>query len=407
MPASPSHMSGAPFAIRAETPVIRKCLNSYKDGVDAGNTSIMVPSDFMNTLKIFETYVLAEKKDYERKIEAFHSKIRALEEQLSREQISNSEERKNLKAQTKTERRLLQSRVADLETELKIAQDRIRRLDEVRADAPESDRLRSEQLSTKTRAEELERQLSALRDEYAKSSQMEDEHRAKMEQYIRELMADSQRYQGECHTLTERLDRLTRELETQRQRGRDLDRQNDHSTQVQDITKQKLANKEQEISTLSQTLERVGREKKSLQESAAHLQRQKDQLQGELERRQAEISRLKDWIASAKSSAPVDGKQLQTDLAKQKENFEAKKKREASAEEKPLEDVNLSLMFKVNKLESIVREQNAKLLAAERASSLGPADDVFSLMRARPDQGEWLEPLVVSDQFLLSRSPAN
>lgn len=420
MPASPSHMSGAPFPIKSENTTSKKCLNAYKDSAEPCNTSITVPSDFMSTLKVFETYVLSEKKTYEKKIDDFHGKMRALEEQLSREIATNAEERKQSKAQFKAERRQLQSRITDLETELKIAQDRIRRLDELRRDAdiknPDSDRSRADQLATKTRAEELDRQLTALRDEYAKSSQMEEEHRTKMEQYVRELMADSQRYQGECHTLTERLDRLTRELEAQKQRGRDLDRQNDHSTQVQEILKQKLANKEQEISTLQQTLDRVTREKKAVTESSGHLQRQKDQLQGELERRQAEISRLKDWIASAKSSTAVDSKQVHNDLvaiSKQKENFETseKKKRDHSGDDKPLEDVNLSLMFKVNKLESIVREQNAKLLAAERASSIGPgSDDVFALIRGRPnDHCDWLEPLVVSDQFLLTaaRPPAN
>jgi chromosome segregation ATPase len=260
--------------------------------------SITVPSNFMTTLKVFETYVLSEKKAYEKKIDDFHAKMRVLEEQLSRELATNSEERKQAKAQFKAERRQLQARITDLETELKVAQDRIRRLDELRRDAdaknPDSDRSRADQLATKSRAEELERQLGALREEYSKASLMEDEHRGKMEQYVRELMADSQRYQGECHTLTERLDRLTRELETQKQRGRDLDRQNDHSTQVQEILKQKLANKEQETATLQQTLERVSREKKAAAENGALLQRQKDQLQGELERRQAEISRLKD-----------------------------------------------------------------------------------------------------------------
>ena len=377
---------------------------------------MVIPSDLLSTLKIFETYVQGEKKEYERRIDDFHVRIRSLEESLSRERASFGEERRTMKASWKSDKKSLQARIGELEETVRSANEQVAQLSLLDPRSNENEKLRTELFASRARAEEAETQLASLRDEYMQSCSIDEEHRNKMEKYVKELMADSQAYQKECQSLTERIDRLARESESLRQKARDADREKDHTAQVVELLRQKLAAKDLEISSITSSLDKLTKEKKVLSDSISAALRQKESAESELERKSAEVSRLKDWLSLAKSESSEEKLKLKQDLAaltRQKENLEiseknAKKKlaetenkvAQLTDEDRPMEDVNLSLMFKVNKLEHIIKEQNAKLLMAEKTG-----DDVFACLKVTESKNsEWLEPLVVSNQFIANKS---
>ena len=389
-----------------------------------------LPIEIASSLRAFETYVNGEKREYERRMTELHVRVRGLEDQIAQERVTASEERKQIKSSTKQEKKALKIKIQTLESEVLAAKEKMRQsfLSQI-GDHPEQERLLKDLATARDRAASLETQLSAIQSEYSQSTLMEEAHRTKMDGYVKQLMGDSKKYQEECGELGEKLDRVTKDLESARLKARELERDKEHNIQLQEILKQKVAAKEQEFVALQQSQDILAREHLQVSEQQRIAVQQREELKQDLAKKQGEVTRLKEWLSSAKAAAinPAEAARLKDDLAtltKQKESLEQSEKeaREALQEseqrfnelqvseenDKPVEDANLSLMFKVNKLEALVREQSAKLLAAERVASVPEGEDVFACLRGEKsprEEADWLEPLVVSDQFLKALPP--
>ena len=203
----------------------------------------------------------------------------------------------------------------------------------------------------------LRRELESVRRDFATSAALEEEHREKMDGYVKALMAEVEKLQSELAGITDKYSNVVRELEFSRTRQKELDKDKERETQMNEILKNKLNSKDLELGNLNSLVDRLQREKAKLKDDLDTLNRS---------------------MHARSSPAPSE------------------------------EEVDLGLMFKVNRLEAIVREQNAKLIANERSKNTNAStEDVFACLRnptfnahtprtprtPASSTKEWLEPL--------------
>ena len=204
--------------------------------------------------------------------------IKQIEDALLKER----EERKALKTQLKAEKK-----------QVEVLNERVKQLEAGRLEQKQVER---EITNRGKEIELLHNEISELRQEKILSEQLDEEHSAKMKVYTQDLMATSAKYQQDILSLIGKNERLVKEIEVLKAKGAELERLNAHSDQVQDVLNRKVLAKDTEIASLTSQIEKISKEKKSVQDQLVDRS-----AKGQTEALQSRLRDLESLVASQKT----------------------------------------------------------------------------------------------------------
>ena len=287
------------------------------------------------------------------------SDLRQLQEALFRER----EERKQLKALLKDEKK---------QTEALIEQ--LKQTEQESTDARKYDR---EVKSLRKENEILQSEISQLRQEKIISDQLDEEHSAKMRIYTQELMATSTKYQEDLKTLLAKNEKIMKELEVTRAKTKELERQNAHLQSVQENLDQKLARKEAEISDLKRAV-------KNPPPPPAPKKQVTEEISSKIRELESVIKFQKDSIA-----------ELENRLARQ----QAIGVTTQVVPQSPKDDA-----FGILRSSKNLPSPNQRRVS--QLTSRGPAVESFAPVALASDVADWLEPLAIAEHVLAAGGSA-
>lgn len=362
--------------VNDESPVTTRRFNSYKENRDLQNTHSMlnqssvslrhvtggssvsmhsaVPSDFSQIVK--QAVVEAVRTEQSSPIE-----LKQIEEALLKER----EERKNLKAQLRVEKKQVEALT-----------EKLRSIEKLGSDSTESakleiKRLQRDNANRDKENEILHNEISELRNEKIISEQLDEEHSAKMKVYTQDLMASSLKYQQDIQNLISKNEKLVKEIEVLKAKLAEMERQGGHNEQVQEVQTRKLAAKDQEISSLQDQIEKISRDRKILKEQ---LDKTPSRQGADTSVMQSRIKELEALIASQKTEIVEQDTKIRTIMA--------------SRSPTGADDAF-----------GILRSTKS-LTPARRVSHLTSRREAQSYAPVASDYSEWLEPLAIAEHVL-------
>jgi len=362
--------------VNDESPVTTRRFNSYKENRDLQNTHSMlnqssvslrhvtggssasmhsaVPSDFSQIVK--QAVVEAVRTEQSSPIE-----LKQIEEALLKER----EERKNLKAQLRVEKKQVEALT-----------EKLRSIEKLGSDSTESakleiKRLQRDNANRDKENEILHNEISELRNEKIISEQLDEEHSAKMKVYTQDLMASSLKYQQDIQNLISKNEKLVKEIEVLKAKLAEMERQGGHNEQVQEVQTRKLAAKDQEISSLQDQIEKISRDRKILKEQ---LDKTPSRQGADTSVMQSRIKELEALIASQKTQIVEQDTKIRTIMA--------------SRSPTGADDAF-----------GILRSTKS-LTPARRVSHLTSRREAQSYAPVASDYSEWLEPLAIAEHVL-------
>jgi predicted RNase H-like nuclease (RuvC/YqgF family) len=313
-----------------------------------------VPSDFSQIVK--QAVVEAVRTEQSSPIE-----LKQIEEALLKER----EERKNLKAQLRVEKKQVEALT-----------EKLRSIEKLGSDSTESakleiKRLQRDNANRDKENEILHNEISELRNEKIISEQLDEEHSAKMKVYTQDLMASSLKYQQDIQNLISKNEKLVKEIEVLKAKLAEMERQGGHNEQVQEVQTRKLAAKDQEISSLQDQIEKISRDRKILKEQ---LDKTPSRQGADTSVMQSRIKELEALIASQKTQIVEQDTKIRTIMA--------------SRSPTGADDAF-----------GILRSTKS-LTPARRVSHLTSRREAQSYAPVASDYSEWLEPLAIAEHVL-------
>ena len=282
------------------------------------------------------------------------SDLKQLQEAFVRER----EERKQLKALLKAEKKQSEALIAQL-----------KQSEQESNDARKFDR---EVKNLRKENEILQSEISQLRQEKILSDQLDEEHSAKMRIYTQELMATSTKYQDDLKTLLAKNEKIMKELEVVKAKSKELERQNTHLQSVQESLDQKLARKETEISDLKRQV------KNPPAPPAPPKKQPAEEISTKIRELESVIKFQKDSIA-----------ELENRLARQ----QAIGVTTQVVPQSPKDDA-----FGILRSSKNLPSPNQRRVS--QLTSRGPALESFAPVALGSDVADWLEPLAIAEHVL-------